>query len=207
MQWEKNPYEYYPERGLYYHSITPLVIVGSQPQRADDIDQLIDEAGVGTILNLQEDKDMQYWGVDIRQLLDRAQQRDVKLLRTPARDFDPHSLRAMLPAAVAALERAKQSGGKVYVHCTAGLGRSPAVAIASLYWFGDMQLDEAYKYLTSIRPCGPKRDAIRGATFDLLDHRGWHDFEHLPHHAWASLSPEQKQLIRERVMAKGAAFA
>lgn len=29
-----------------------------------------------------------------------------------ARDFDPHSLRAMLPAAVAALEHAKQSGGK-----------------------------------------------------------------------------------------------
>lgn len=45
----------------------------------------------------------------------------------------------------------------MYVHCTAGLGRSPAVAIASLYWFGGMQLDEAYKFLTQIRPCGPKR--------------------------------------------------
>ncbi len=31
-----------------------------------------------------------------------------------------------------------------------------------------MQLDEAYTFLTSIRPCGPQRDAIRGATFDVL---------------------------------------
>lgn len=42
-------------------------------------------------------------------------------------------------AAVRALEDARASGAKVYVHCTAGLGRSPAVAIASLYWFTSMQ--------------------------------------------------------------------
>jgi protein-tyrosine phosphatase len=49
----------------------------------------------------------------------------------------------------------------VYVHCTAGLGRSPAVAIASLYWFTDLQLDEAYSYLTRIRPCGPSKVSKR----------------------------------------------
>jgi protein-tyrosine phosphatase len=69
-------------------------------------------------------------------------------------DFDPHSLRATLPTAVAALERARRNHGRVYVHCTAGLGRSPAVAIAALYWFTDMDLDTAYMYLTGIRPCG-----------------------------------------------------
>lgn len=49
-------------------------------------------------------------------------------------------LPALAPAAaVSALEGARASGAKVYVHCTAGLGRSPAVAIASLYWFTSMQ--------------------------------------------------------------------
>jgi len=45
---------------------------------------------------------------------------------------------------------------RVYVHCTAGLGRAPAVCIAYLYWWCGMNLDDAYQYLTNIRPCGPK---------------------------------------------------
>lgn len=61
-----------------------------------------------------------------------------------------------------ALEAARATGRKVYVHCTAGLGRSPAVAIAALFWFTHLQLDEAYAFLTGIRPCGPNKDAIRG---------------------------------------------
>ena len=100
-------------------------------------------------------------------------------------------------------------GHRVYVHCTAGLGRAPAVCIAYVHWFGDhhnelsLDLDAgmlsgvgslcvqyssvyatcvvclwssqaclvvraAYKYVTDIRPCGPKKDAIRGATFGEL---------------------------------------
>ena len=51
----------------------------------------------------------------------------------------------------------------VYVHCTAGLGRAPAVCIAYMHWFLGMGLDEAYKKLTDIRPCGPKvRNGRRG---------------------------------------------
>lgn len=74
----------------------------------------------------------------------------------------------LVAAAVRALEQARAAGGKVYVHCTAGLGRSPAVAIASLYWFTDMQLDEAYAYLTRIRPCGPSK--VRR---QLHEHKSW----------------------------------
>lgn len=58
------------------------------------------------------------------------------------------------------------------MHCTAGLGRAPAVCIAWLYWYGPyLSLGDAYKHLTDIRPCGPNRDAIRGATYDILDDR------------------------------------
>ncbi len=59
---------------------------------------------------------------------------------------------------------------------------------------------------TTIRPCGPKRDAIRGATFDMLDHRDWREFERLPNDAWASLSDDQKRIIREKVMSRAPVF-
>lgn len=59
-------------------------------------------------------------------------------------DFDPHSLRLVLPAAVSHIHSALRSGGKAYVHCTAGLGRAPAACIAYLYWFSGMDLPEVH---------------------------------------------------------------
>lgn len=57
-------------------------------------------------------------------------------------DFDGESLRRTLPRIVLTLEGALSAGGRVYIHCTAGLGRAPAACIAWLYWFGGRQLDE-----------------------------------------------------------------
>lgn len=58
-----------------------------------------------------------------------------------ARDFDPDSLRKGLPKAVSLLQWAVSDGkGRVYVHCTAGLGRAPAVAIAYIFWFCNMNV-------------------------------------------------------------------
>lgn len=60
------------------------------------------------------------------------------IIHSQARDFDPDSLRNGLPKAVSSLEWAVSEGkGKVYVHCTAGLGRAPAVAIAYMFWFSN----------------------------------------------------------------------
>lgn len=57
-----------------------------------------------------------------------------------ARDFDPNSLRYELPKIVSVIDRCISEGSKVYVHCTAGLGRAPGAAIAYLYWFRDMDV-------------------------------------------------------------------
>lgn len=184
--------------GLYYHYISEDIIVGSQPRTSDDIDKIVVNEGISTILNLQEDRDLANWGVNFHTLKSRAEQHGGRIFRVPATDFDEHSLRAKLPEAVAALQKGRQYG-KVYVHCTAGLGRSPAVAIAALYWFSNMQLDQAYSYLTSIRPCGPKRDAIRGATYDLLSNRHWDGFKYEPPHAFAELNAADRRMLWERL--------
>jgi hypothetical protein len=48
------------------------------------------------------------------------------------------------------------------------------VVIAYLYWTDDRfeSLDAAYEFLTSKRPCGPKKEAIRQATVDILESEG-----------------------------------
>ncbi|KAG6600890.1 Phosphoglucan phosphatase LSF2, chloroplastic, partial [Cucurbita argyrosperma subsp. sororia] len=153
----RNPYEYHHELGMNYTVIADNLIVGSQPQKPEDIDFLKEEEGVAYILNLQQDKDVEYWGIDLQSVIERCKELGIHHMRQPAKDFDPDSLRNGLPKAVSLLEWAISEGkGKAYVHCTAGLGRAPAVAIAYLYWFCGMNLNTAYEALTSKRPCGPR---------------------------------------------------
>lgn len=201
MGWDtRDPYQYYFDRGLYFHEILPNLICGSQPRNADDVRHLALVEKVDTVLNLQQDKDMEYWGVSIGEVGRECREMGLKLHRVPARDFDPDSLRTSMPAAVQVLAQALARGERVYVHCTAGLGRSPAVCIAYMYWFRGMQLDQAYKHLTAVRPCGPKRDAIRGATYDLMT-GGPRD--HFPQHiafAFSELNEDDRRNVQQRVL-------
>ncbi len=204
MGWDacdKSPFEYHPERGLFFHLIWSQLICGSQPQTVDDIVSLYNE-GVTGILSLQQPKDLEYWGVDGDALFAKAAELGIEYVRVQAVDFDPESLRTILPNAVREVERLRQAAGesgKVYVHCTAGLGRAPAVIIAWLYWFTSMDLDDAYAHLTSIRPCGPKKESIRGASYDILDERHRDEFPRLPADAWKYLSASDRELIAQRL--------
>lgn len=196
----KNPYEYHHELGMYYTRITEKLVIGSQPQSPNDIEQLFHGEGVASIVNLQQDHDIAYWGMDIGPIMQRCQELGIQYHRVPAIDFDPHSLRAALPRMVAAIASSISGGKTVYVHCTAGLGRAPAAAIAYLFWFGGMTLDEAYEFVTSKRPCGPKREAIRGATYDLAKNSDQQPpFEELPDFAFNNVADWERQLIQDRV--------
>ncbi|PIN02553.1 Dual specificity phosphatase [Handroanthus impetiginosus] len=199
----RNPYEYHHDLGMNYTLIRENLIFGSQPQKVEDIDHLKEEQNVGYILNLQQDKDVEYWGINLQSIISRCRELGIRHMRRPARDFDPESLRNGLPKAVSSLEWAISEGnGRVYVHCTAGLGRAPAVAIAYMFWFCNMNLETAYKTLTSKRPCGPNRRAIRGATYDLAKNEPWKEpFESLPENAFEDVADWERKLIQDRVRA------
>ncbi|XP_066355734.1 phosphoglucan phosphatase LSF2, chloroplastic-like [Miscanthus floridulus] len=199
----RNPYEYHHDLGMNYAVISESLIVGSQPQKPEDIDHLKNEERVAYILCLQQDKDIEYWGIDFQSILNRCKELGIQHIRRPAVDFDPDSLRSQLPKAVLALEWAiSQRKGRVYVHCTAGLGRAPAVAIAYMFWFENMDLNTAYKKLTTIRPCGPNKRAIRAATYDLAKNDPSKEpLENLPEHAFEGIADWERKLIHDRVRA------
>lgn len=197
----RNPYEYHHDLGMNYAVISDSLIVGSQPQKPDDIDHLKNEENVAYILCLQQDKDIEYWGIDFEAVVTRCKELGIQHMRRPAVDFDPDSLRKQLPKAVSALEWAISQGkGRVYIHCTAGLGRAPAVAISYMFWFENMDLYTAYEKLTSVRPCGPSKKAIRSATYDLAkSDPNKEAFETLPERAFEGISVSERKLIQDRV--------
>lgn len=127
------------------------------------------ELGVGTILCLQKDSDMAYFNLDIRPIQAACRTLGIAHVRFEIRDFDPFDLRIRLPEAVRVCAEAAASGrGPLYIHCTAGLGRAPAVAMAWMHWCKGYPLADAVTLLTSIRACNPKVQAIRQATVDVL---------------------------------------
>ena len=72
--------------------------------------------------------------------------------RYPLRDFDPADQRRGLPAAVRGLYGLLRQGHRVYVHCTAGINRSPLVVLAYLTLVEGMGLEEAMTLLLRARP-------------------------------------------------------
>lgn len=160
---------YKHELGMNYNFIRPDLIVGSCLQTPSDVDKLRN-IGVKTILCLQQDADLEYFGVDIGAIQRYAKEcKDIEHIRAEIRDFDAFDLRMRLPVVVSILDKAtKQNGGVTYIHCTAGLGRAPATALAYMFWVQDYKLSEAIKLLMSKRPCFPKLEAIKNATADIL---------------------------------------
>ncbi|KAG5557166.1 hypothetical protein RHGRI_007435 [Rhododendron griersonianum] len=160
---------YRHELGLNYNFIRPDLIVGSCLQTPEDVDKLR-SVGVKTIFCLQQDSDLEYFGVDITAIRAYASTHDdIEHLRAEIRDFDSFDLRMRLPAVVSKLHKAiNQNGGVTYIHCTAGLGRAPATALAYMFWIQGYKLSEANNLLLSKRSCFPKLDAIKSATADIL---------------------------------------
>ena len=159
-------------RGMNFTRILDDLIVGSCLQTPLDVETLEGE-GVTTILQLQENSDLEYFSLDNAPIRERcASGKQIEHIRHAVRDFDPYSLRRRLPEGVALIaQRAARLGrgnGTTYIHCTAGLGRAPATALAYMWWFKGMPLDQAYAHLTSLRPCKPREDSIREAAVDLL---------------------------------------
>lgn len=112
---------------------------------------------------------MAYFNLDIRPIQEACRSLGIVHVRFEIRDFDPFDLRMRLPDAVRVCAEASGSGrGPLYIHCTAGLGRAPAVAMAWMHWCKGYALEDAVSLLTSIRACNPKVQAIRQATVDVL---------------------------------------
>ena len=149
-----------------YDQILSQLFVGSRPRMVGDIDELVRDAGVTAVLNLQTDEDMYWFDTDWEKLEAHYQKTKIEVVRFPIRDFDPNDLREKLPSCVRALEELLGAGRTVYLHCTAGVNRSPTVAVAYIHKSRGWDLEKAVAFVMDRRNCSPEVDAIRLAAWD-----------------------------------------
>lgn len=135
--------------------VTDGVYVGTYPQTPEDIRHLKQTLGVTAVLSLQDDGDLDALGVRW-DLLQRAYQASgIVAVREPVKDFSPRALFERLADCVERLEQLVGAGHRVYVHCTAGINRSPTVVIAWLHVHRGLPVEEATATVTGRRECWP----------------------------------------------------
>lgn len=144
------------------------LVVGSCPRNISDLDTLRAETRVSAILSLQHDECLEKQGIDYPLHVRHGRALGLMMERCPLRDFDPDDQRSSLPAAVYVLHDLLCHGYRVYVHCTAGLNRSPLVVLTYLTLVEDLSVEDAMKLLLRARPevC-PTWEAYHGCRRDL----------------------------------------
>lgn len=70
----------------------------------------------------------------------------------PLDDNPSEDLLGKLSSALAFIQDSLNSGGKVYVHCVAGISRSASVVIAYFVQYHSMSLHAAFKFVEERRP-------------------------------------------------------
>lgn len=145
--------------------ILPNLILGACPSSLDDIGLLTQQA-VTAVLNLQTDDDFRYLGIDWPRLHAQYFAQGIEVRRVPVQDFDDDELREKLPDCVRVLGELLDGGRTVYVHCSAGVNRSPSVVICYLHWTLGWDLDKAERHVRSCRRCSPVMEVVQLATRD-----------------------------------------
>lgn len=136
--------------GMKFDEVPPDMFIGPYPQTVDDID-LIHKAGATAIFNVQTDQDFHHRGIQWHVLMARYNALDIEVCRYPITDFDATSLHSRLLGAAKLIDDLISRGKQVYIHCTAGMGRAPAVAVAYLCWAKNWDLDEAVAHVKKYR--------------------------------------------------------
>jgi atypical dual specificity phosphatase len=144
-----------------FSPVLPNLIVGSYPSSVVDARRLV-QAGISAVMNLQSDRDFVRLGIDWPALETTYHDLGLAPYRIPMVDFDEADIARLLPQAVHSLDRALDSGHRVYLHCTAGQERAPTTAVAWLAWYGGHSLDDALALMRAARhPVNPYEDMLR----------------------------------------------
>lgn len=147
--------------------VLPQIVIGSYPETTADIDRLERDFEITAVLNVQSAEDDEYLNITWPVLESHYRRSRIEVRRVPVTDFDRADLCRNLPECVGALRELIGDGHTVYVHCTAGIGRSPTVVIAYLHWVENWDLEQAAGHVRSRRHCSPDLPAIRLASNDF----------------------------------------
>lgn len=145
---------------LTYSRITPEIYVGPQYKLGGK--QRLEQAGIQYSVNMRVEFDDAEHGLDLK-----------NYCHLPTVDDMSPSVEH-LQKGIAFISDAVNGGGKVYIHCSAGVGRAPTMAAAYFLSQGH-NLDEAIGMIKRVRPfiniMAPQMESLRQLDASLKSQR------------------------------------
>jgi predicted protein tyrosine phosphatase len=156
-------------RSLDWDEVRSDLVIGSCPLGADDLDRIRVRSGASALLSLQTDACRENLGIDYAAHRRRGAALGLVLENAPMRDFDPEDQRRRLPSAVHRLHGLLSVGHRVYVHCTAGVNRSPLTVLGYLTFVEGLETEAALDLIRGARrQADPYLDAHEACRGDLV---------------------------------------
>lgn len=149
------------------------IVIGNCPLTVDDLERLRRATGATALLSLQHDECHVRLGIDYAALRRHGERIGLAMARCPIRDFDVTDMRRHLVPAVGMLDALLRARQRVYVHCTAGVGRSPLVVLGYLTLIEGCAMEDALALIRARRPtvC-PSLEAYQACREDLVERFG-----------------------------------
>lgn len=110
------------------------IFIGPYPQLEEDV-KAMSRAGVTGVLNVQTEIDIKHRGINWPKMLGHYNEQDINAVHFPIHDFNEEDLKKNLYEGAKLLDSMIRQDLNVYVHCTAGMGRAPAVVLVYLCLF------------------------------------------------------------------------
>ena len=138
----------------HFSRLDDALAVGSYPAGPETVSALAD-SGIQAVLNLQSDQDLHARGLDWNRMWMSYTSASIRVARVPIMDFDVKDLARKLDEAVEALTTFVEAGRVTYVHCNAGLNRSPTTVIGFLVRQRGMSVEDAARWVQERHECVP----------------------------------------------------
>ena len=145
---------------ISFDKIVDNIFVGACPVSGDDV-RCLKQAGLTAVLNLQSQEDFSKLEIDWPKMERYYREMEIAVYRFGILDYDDDDLLEKLPGAVDLLAEIISDKHQVYVHCTAGKQRSPAIVAGYLAWPGHRGLEWAMKRVTTARDCDPPWSVLK----------------------------------------------
>ncbi|KAM9463850.1 dual specificity protein phosphatase 2 isoform 1-T1 [Salvelinus alpinus] len=116
--------------------LLPFLFLGSAVHSSRR--ETLTAAGITAVLNVSSSSPNLY-------------EEDLKYMRLTVEDSLAADIAALFPEAIAFIDSVKESGGRVLVHCQAGISRSATICLAYLIHARRVRLDEAFDFVKQRR--------------------------------------------------------